>query len=140
MASVALIRPGPPIKGNMVDPFLARRHGREEVTYIHPPKLEKILASTYGVVLYQEQVIEIATEMAGFTPGEADRLRKAMTKFRSQAEMDLIGAEFIKRRWPRGGSIRMRPRLFSYIVGYAGYGFARHTPRLLPIPPTAPLI
>ncbi len=103
VASVALIRPGPPIKGNMVDPFLARRHGREEVTYIHPPKLEKILASTYGVVLYQEQVIEIATEMAGFTPGEADRLRKAMTKFRSQAEMDLIGAEFIKKAVAKGG-------------------------------------
>ena len=78
---MALIRPGP-IKGNMVDPFLARRHGREETTYIHP-KLEKILGSTYGVVLYQEQVIEIATELAGYTPGEADRLRKAMTKFRS---------------------------------------------------------
>ncbi|HHY15537.1 MAG TPA: DNA polymerase III subunit alpha, partial [Firmicutes bacterium] len=121
VASVALIRPGP-IKGNMVDPFLARRHGREEVTYIHP-KLEKILASTYGVVLYQEQVIEIATEMAGFTPGEADRLRKAMTKFRSQAEMDLIGAEFIKKAVAKGIDPDAAETIFSYIVGYAGYGF-----------------
>lgn len=68
VASVALIRPGP-IKGNMVDPFIARRQGKEQVTYIHP-QLEKILAPTYGVVLYQEQVIEIATEIAGFTPGK----------------------------------------------------------------------
>lgn len=121
VASVALIRPGP-IKGNMVDPFLARRHGREEVTYLHP-KLEKILAPTYGVVLYQEQVIEIATEIAGFTPGESDRLRKAMTKFRSQAEMEQIGAEFIKRSIAKGIEKETAEMIFSYVVGYAGYGF-----------------
>ncbi len=121
VASVALIRPGP-IKGNMVDPFLARRHGKEEITYIHP-KLEKILAPTYGVVLYQEQVIEIATEMAGFTPGEADRLRKVMSKFRSQEEMDHIGAEFIKKAVARGIKQDVAETIFSYIVGYAGYGF-----------------
>ena len=121
VASVALIRPGP-IKGNMVDPFIARRHGREEVTYIHP-KLEEILAPTYGVVLYQEQVIEIATEIAGFTPGESDRLRKAMTKFRSQKEMDQIGAEFIKKAVARGVEQETAEIIFSYVVGYAGYGF-----------------
>ena len=77
IASIALIRPGP-IQGNMVEPFIARRRGLEEVTYIHPA-LEKILEKTYGVVLYQEQVIEIASAIAGFTPGEADRLRKVMT-------------------------------------------------------------
>lgn len=121
VASVALIRPGP-IKGNMVDPFIARRHGREEVTYIHP-KLEKILAPTYGVVLYQEQVIEIATEIAGFTPGESDRLRKAMTKFRSQAEMEAIGKEFIQKATARGVDRETAEVIFSYVVGYAGYGF-----------------
>lgn len=121
VASVALIRPGP-IKGNMVDPFLARRHGREETTYIHP-KLEKILGSTYGVVLYQEQVIEIATELAGYTPGEADRLRKAMTKFRSQEEMDRIGVEFVEKAVQRGIERNVAETVFSYIVGYAGYGF-----------------
>lgn len=121
VASVALIRPGP-IKGNMVDPFLARRHGREEITYIHP-KLEKILAPTYGVVLYQEQVIEIATEMAGFTPGEADRLRRVMSKFRSQEEMDRIGVEFVEKAVGRGIEQAVAQTVFSYIVGYAGYGF-----------------
>ena len=121
VASVALIRPGP-IKGNMVDPFIARRHGREEVIYIHP-KLEKILAPTYGVVLYQEQVIEIATEIAGFTPGESDRLRKAMTKFRSQREMEQIGEEFIAKAITRGVDKETAELIFSYVVSYAGYGF-----------------
>ncbi len=121
VASVALIRPGP-IKGNMVDPFIARRHGREEATYIHP-KLEKILAPTYGVVLYQEQVIEIATEIAGFTPGESDRLRKVMTKFRSQKEMEQIGEDFIQKATAQGVGKETAEVIFSYIVGYAGYGF-----------------
>lgn len=121
VASVALIRPGP-IKGNMVAPFIARRHGQEEVTYIHP-KLEKILAPTYGVVLYQEQVIEIATEISGFTPGESDHLRKVMTKFRSQAEMEEIGKEFINKAIAQGVDKETAEIIFSYIVGYAGYGF-----------------
>lgn len=121
VASVALIRPGP-IKGNMVDPFIARRHGREEITYIHP-KLEEILAPTYGVVLYQEQVIEIATAIAGFTPGESDRLRKVMTKFRSQKEMEQIGTDFITKAVARGVEKETAVMIFSYIVSYAGYGF-----------------
>ena len=121
VASVALIRPGP-IKGNMVDPFIARRHGREEITYIHP-KLKKILAPTYGVVLYQEQVIEIATEIAGFTPGESDRLRKAMTTYRSQREMEQIGEEFITKAMERGIEKEQAELIFSYVVGYSGYGF-----------------
>ncbi|MFS8571383.1 MAG: DNA polymerase III subunit alpha, partial [Thermaerobacter sp.] len=81
VASVAIIRPGP-IKGNMVEPFLRRRRGEEPVTYLHP-KLKPILEKTWGVVLFQEQVIEIATAIAGFTPGEADRLRRVMTHARS---------------------------------------------------------
>lgn len=95
VASVALIRPGP-VQGNMVEPFVARRRGLEEVTYIHP-SLERILRKTFGVVLYQEQVIEIASEIAGFTPGESDRLRKVMTHYRSRVEMDEIGREFVKK-------------------------------------------
>jgi error-prone DNA polymerase len=121
VASVALIRPGP-IKGNMVEPFIAQRKGLAPVRYIHP-SLEPILAKTYGVVLYQEQVIEIAVAVAGFTPGEADRLRKVMTRFRSQKEMDQIGEEFIAKAIERGVAQDVAETIFSYIVGYAGYGF-----------------
>lgn len=121
VASVALIRPGP-IKGNMVEPFITRRHGLEQPSYIHP-KLEPILKDTYGVVLYQEQVIEIATEIAGFTPGESDRLRRVMSKFRSQKEMDEIGRHFIVKATAKGVSEDVAETVFSYIVGYAGYGF-----------------
>ena len=121
VASVALIRPGP-VQGNMVEPFVARRRGLEEVTYAHPG-LEKILKKTYGVVLYQEQVIEIATAIAGFTPGESDRLRKVMTHYRSRAEMDEIGREFVKKAMEHGTSREVAETVLSYIVAYAGYGF-----------------
>lgn len=123
VASIALIRPGP-IQGNMVEPFIARRKGQEEVTYIHPA-LEKILGKTYGVVLYQEQVIEIASAIAGFTPGEADRLRKVMTRHRSRAEMDEIGKEFVKKAVKNGVARDVAETILSYIVGYAGYGFCQ---------------
>ncbi|MHB9093954.1 MAG: DNA polymerase III subunit alpha [Eubacteriales bacterium] len=121
IASVALIRPGP-IKGNMVEPFIARRQGHEPVTYLHP-KLKSILEKTYGVVLYQEQVIEIATTIAGFTPGEADRLRRVMTHARSHQEMADIGAEFVGKAIANGVSAQIAETIFSYIVGYASYGF-----------------
>lgn len=121
IASVALIRPGP-LKGNMVEPYLARRHGKEPVTYLHP-KLKPILEKTYGVVLYQEQVIEIATAVAGFTPGEADRLRRVMTHARSQKEMEAIGMEFISKAEKQGISHETAETIYSYIQGYASYGF-----------------
>ncbi|UCH34555.1 MAG: DNA polymerase III subunit alpha [Armatimonadota bacterium] len=121
VASVAIIRPGP-ILANMVDPYLARRSGREPVTYLHPA-LERILSKTYGVVLFQEQVIEIATEIAGFTPGEADQLRRAMTHQRSWENMERIGEQFIRRARERGVTEQVAREIFSYIHAYAGYGF-----------------
>ena len=121
VASVALIRPGP-IKGDMVEPFLARRRGEAPVVYPHPD-LERILKKTYGVVLYQEQVIEIATVVAGFTPGESDRLRRAMTHFRSHKEMEAIGELFVAKATARGVEPGVARSIFSCILGYAGYGF-----------------
>ncbi|MFO7171882.1 MAG: DNA polymerase III subunit alpha [Bacillota bacterium] len=121
VASVALIRPGP-IKGNMVEPFLARRHGLEPVTYLHP-RLEPILKKTYGVVLFQEQVIEIATAIAGFTPGEADQLRRVMTRARSQEEMQAIGRRFVEKAVAQGVAPEVAEAIFGYIQGYASYGF-----------------
>jgi error-prone DNA polymerase len=121
VASVALIRPGP-IKGNMVEPFIARRKGREEVTYLHPA-LQPILEKTYGVVLFQEQVIEIATAVAGFTAGEADRLRRVMTHGRSREDMDEIGKIFVAKAAERGIEPEVAGTIFSYVAGYASYGF-----------------
>lgn len=121
VASLALIRPGP-IKGNMVDPFVARRRGEEAVTYPHPD-LKPVLSKTYGVVLFQEQVIEIARIMAGFSAGEADRLRRVMTHARSQKEMDTIGAEFISRAAERGITYEVAEKIFATMAGYASYGF-----------------
>jgi len=121
VASIALIRPGP-IKGNMVEPYIARRQGREPVTFLHP-RLEAILGKTYGVILFQEQVIEIATVIANFTPGEADRLRRVMTHARSHKAMEEIGREFIKKAVENGVDRKVAETVFSYIAGYASYGF-----------------
>jgi len=121
IASVAIIRPGP-ILANMVDPYIARRHGKEPITYLHP-SLERILSKTYGVVLFQEQVIEIATAIAGFTPGESDKLRRAMTHHRSWDEMERIGEHFVRQAIGRGVAEKVAQEIFSYIQAYAGYGF-----------------
>jgi len=121
VASVALIRPGP-IKGNMVEPFIARRQGKEPPQYLHPA-LRPILEKTYGVVLFQEQVIEIATAVAGFTPGEADRLRRVMTHARSQREMEEIGRHFVEKARARGVEEEVARAIFAQIAGYASYGF-----------------
>jgi len=121
IASVALIRPGP-IKGNMVEPYIKRRQGAEPVTYLHP-RLEPILKKTYGVVLFQEQVIEIATSIAGFTPGEADQLRRVMTHARSRQLMEEIGRNFVQKSIQNGIEQQVAEEIFNCMVGYASYGF-----------------
>lgn len=121
VASLALIRPGP-IKGNMVEPFIRRKQGLEEVTYLHP-KLEPILSKTRGVILFQEQVIEIAIAIAGFTPGEADRMRRVMSHSRSQKEMEELGRLFVAKAQSQGVDQKVAEEIFSCILGYASYGF-----------------
>lgn len=121
VASLALIRPGP-IKGNMVEPFIARRQGLEPVTYLHPD-LEPILSKTYGVVLFQEQVIAIASTLAGFSPGEADALRRVMTHGRSHETMQQLGEQFKRKAGDRGISLEVADAVFQQMVGYASYGF-----------------
>ncbi len=121
VASVALIRPGP-IKGNMVKPFIARRQGLQPVTYVDE-RLRKILAKTYGVVLFQEQVIEIAHAIAGFTPGEADQLRRVMTHGRSAEEMEKLGERFVEKSVAGGHSLSTAQYIFSLLKSYASYGF-----------------
>jgi DNA polymerase-3 subunit alpha len=116
----ALYRPGA-LSVGMVDEFIARKQGRKKVTYILP-ETEPILRETYGVIAYQEQVMQLAVAVAGFTLGEADVLRKAMGKKKAevmaeQKEKFLAGAE--AKGFPR----RKADELWSYIEPYAGYGF-----------------
>jgi len=121
VASVALIRPGP-IKGDMVEPFIKRRQGIEEVSYLEP-RLEPILRKTYGVILFQEQVIEIASTIAGFTPGEADQLRRVMTHGRSGEEMDRLGNLFVSKAVEKDVLESTARSIFQCMKGYASYGF-----------------
>jgi error-prone DNA polymerase len=121
IAAVALIRPGP-LKGEMVEPFIKRRNGTEPIASIHPV-IDKILAHTYGVVLYQEQVISVAVDLAGFTPGQADVLRRTISHNRSFEKMAELGEQFVKQAIERGVEPDLAEKVFTWIQGYAGYGF-----------------
>ncbi|HTP11692.1 MAG TPA: DNA polymerase III subunit alpha [Anaerolineae bacterium] len=124
IVALALYRPGP-LKGGLKDAFVRRHLGQEPTEYLHPA-LEPILHDTYGVVLYQEQVLRIAHEVAGFTLGEADLLRRAMSKFRSAHEMERLRSGFI------GGAQRVSgldvptaEKLWDLLAAFAGYGFPK---------------
>ena len=100
IAAISLFRPGP-LQAEMIAPFIRRRHGREPVVVPHPA-MERILRRTYGVIVYQEQVLEVAAAVAGFSLAEADMLRRAMTHERSMEEMDEIGRNFVEKAVARG--------------------------------------
>ncbi len=116
----ALYRPGP-LRGGVVDDYIARRHGRVEVKY-ELPQLEPILADTCGVIAYQEQVMRLASDLAGFTMGEADLLRKAMGK-KDPAVMQAQRQRFIDGCVARGISARKAAKIFDLMEYFAGYGF-----------------
>lgn len=125
VATNALIRPGP-LDSGMTDVFINRKLGREPVTYQHPD-LEKVLEPTYGVIVYQEQVMRIASELAGFTLGEADVLRKAVGK----KNAELIRAElgkFVERAVGRGVDKDIAGDLAEQIETFGRYGFNRCLP------------
>ena len=123
VCAVALFRPGP-VEGGMVDPFIRRRWNQEPVTYPHP-SLEPILKDTFGMILFQEQVLEVAATIAGLTHGEADQLRRAMTHNRSDEEMAKIEGSFISSAVTRGTDREIAERVFATIRGFAAYGFCR---------------
>jgi DNA polymerase-3 subunit alpha len=116
----ALYRPGP-LNAGMVDTFIERRHGRQEITYLFP-ELEPILAETYGVIVYQEQVMHIASAIAGFSLGEADILRRAMGKKKADEmtkQKQIFVAKSVKRNFPE----KAAAELFDLMAFFAGYGF-----------------
>jgi DNA polymerase-3 subunit alpha len=120
IALVALFRPGP-LQSGMVDDFIDRKHGRARVEYPHPD-LEPILKPTYGVILYQEQVMQIAQVLANYTLGAADLLRRAMGKKKSE-EMAQQRAIFTDGATARGVSASVATTIFDLMEKFAGYGF-----------------
>lgn len=118
---VAIVRPGP-IQGDMVHPYLRRRKGEEEIIYPHP-KLERILKKTLGVPIFQEQVMKLAVEAAGYTPGEADQLRRDMAAWRKSGRIEKHRTRMIPRMIAQGIPEEFADRVFSQIRGFGEYGF-----------------
>ena len=120
IALVALFRPGP-LQSGMVDDFIDRKHGRKEVVYPHP-ELEPVLGNTYGVILYQEQVMQIAQVLANYTLGGADILRKAMGKKKPE-EMAKQRVTFTEGALARDIDQGLAESIFDLMEKFAGYGF-----------------
>ncbi|MDQ3149093.1 MAG: hypothetical protein M3Q38_04115, partial [Chloroflexota bacterium] len=123
VVQVAIIRPGP-VQGNAVHPYLRRRAGEEEVTYAHP-SLQPILEDTLGVILYQEQVMQVAIDVCGYTATEADIFRKAMGSHRSHAKMQAERGRFVGGAMRTGLTEPDAEALFQKCSAFAEFGFAR---------------
>ena len=121
VVEVALIRPGP-IQGGSVHPYINRVHGREPVTYLHP-KLEKSLAKTLGVPLFQEQLMQMAIDVADFTPTEADQLRRAMGSKRSTERMEALHGRLLKGMAANGITAAVGEQIFDKLKAFADFGF-----------------
>jgi error-prone DNA polymerase len=121
VVEVALIRPGP-IQGNSVHPYIRRRNGLEEVTYLHP-LLEKSLAKTLGVPLFQEQLMQMAIDVGGFTPAQSDQLRQAMGSKRSPERMARLKASFLEGARARDVPDEITEVIWHKLSSFANYGF-----------------
>jgi len=122
VVEVAIIRPGP-IQGNAVHPYLRRRQGVEPVTYLHP-SLEPALKDSMGVILYQEQVMRIAIEVAGFSPADSDGFRRAMGTWRSNREMEKLHVRFVDGCITGNGlTSEQAEELFRQVAAFASFGF-----------------
>src|SRR5215468_4074820 len=122
VAAVALYRPGP-LEGGMVDDFIKRKHGQTRVEYPHP-LLEPLLKDTYGVIVYQEQVMQIASALAGYSLGQADLLRRAMGKKNKEA-MAKEKAKFVGGAAQKNVDTKVADYIFDLVEKFAGYGFNR---------------
>jgi error-prone DNA polymerase len=120
---VAIIRPGP-IVGGSVNPYINRRMGKEPVTYDHP-SLQPVLEETLGVILYQEQVLQTAMALAGFSAGQAESLRRAMSRKRSHEAIGRLKDEFMQGCLSRGVPRQTAESVFTKIDGFASFGFPK---------------
>jgi error-prone DNA polymerase len=123
VVEVAIIRPGP-IQGGAVHPYIRRRQGKEPVDYDHP-LLEPILRDTLGVILYQEQILQIAIDVAGMPPTSADRFRRAMSRDLPPGELEALMADFVGGCMERGVPQTVADTVFASLRGFASYGFCR---------------
>jgi len=121
VVQVAIVRPGP-IQGDMVHPYLRRRDGTEPVHY-PKPELEKVLGKTLGVPLFQEQAMRVAIHCAGFTPGEADQLRRSMATFKFTGGVSHFKTKLIEGMVDKGYEREFAERTFSQLEGFGSYGF-----------------
>ncbi|MBS7563823.1 error-prone DNA polymerase [Mucilaginibacter sp. Bleaf8] len=121
VVEVAIVRPGP-IQGDMVHPYLRRRNGEEAIDY-PSPELEKILNRTYGVPLFQEQAMKIAIVAAGFTPAEADELRRSMATFKFKGLVNKFERKLIDGMVAKGYDEEFARRVFKQLEGFGSYGF-----------------
>ena len=119
---VAVVRPGP-IQGDMVHPYLRRRAGLEKPDYLDRPELKRVLEKTLGVPLFQEQAMQVAIVCAGFTPGEADQLRRAMATFKQTGGVSHFRDKMINGMIERKYTAEFAERTFKQIEGFGSYGF-----------------
>jgi len=122
VAQISLFRPGP-VRGDLVTPYVMRKNGREPYEAILP-ELEDVLQPTYGVLVYQEQVLTVANAVAGFTLVEGDLLRRAMTKDRGPGAMNKLRREFVRRAVENGVPVAEAEEVFSWMEGFSVYGFS----------------
>ena len=124
MVALSLYRPGP-LTGGLKDAFVRRHLGKESTEYLHPA-LSTLLADTYGVILYQEQVLRIAHELGGFSLAEADMLRRAMSHFDPGKQMQTLKDKFVSSAWERNQVPEdIANRVWELMAAFAGYGFPK---------------
>ena len=123
IVSISLIRPGP-VQGNMVHPYLRRRGGIEPVAYLHP-SLEPALRETLGVILFQEQVLKVARDLAGFTAGQGEQLRRALGAKQATEEIEKFRAAFLSGAAANGVAAEVAEAVFQQLLAFGGYSFAK---------------
>ena len=123
VAEVSLFRPGP-VEGDMVNVYIRRRNGEEPVPFLHET-ISEVLKETYGVILFQEQVLRIAHFFAGLSYAEADAFRRAMTKDRKSRKMELLKQSFIEGAIDQGHRRSLAEGVFTHVSAFASYGFCK---------------